>query len=312
MELRHIHYFLAVAEEQGICSAAKRLHISQPPLTRQIHQLEEDLGVQLLRRAGKGVEITPAGKVFQEGATEILALVRRTIQNTQQSARGEIGQISIGFVDTMTFSRMPQTLIQTFRTQCPNVTVDLVSGSTLPLHESIEKQQISVAFVYERYNDTGELSYLPLMREPVVIAMPNTHPLARKPQITLQDLKDEPFVFIPRRISPRFFDKMTSTFRDAGLTLNLIQECPTDATSMCLVDSGVGLTFAYISTKHHKPQGVVLKPVVDMNVMRTIHLAWRTDNIEPSVKTFVAVAKHYLRGGGESLKPERRSFPPAN
>jgi DNA-binding transcriptional LysR family regulator len=296
MELRHIHYFLAVAEERGICSAAKRLHISQPPLTRQIHQLEEDLGVQLVRRTGKGMEITPAGRVFQEGAAEIMAQVRRTVQNTQQAARGEIGQISIGFVDTMTFSRMPQALIQTFRTQCPNITVDLVSGSTLPLHEDLEKQRVSVAFVYERYNDTGELAYLPLMREPVVIAMPSSHPLARKPLVTLQDLKDQPFVFIPRRISPRFFDKMTSTFRDAGLTLNIIQESPTDATSMCLVDSGVGLTFAYVSTRHHKPQGVVLKPVVDMNVLRTIHLAWRQESATPSVKTFVAVAKQYLQG----------------
>lgn len=296
MELRHLHYFLAVAEERGICSAAKRLHISQPPLTRQVHQLEEELGVQLLRRAGKGMELTPAGQVFQEGVAEILALVRRTVQNTQHAARGEIGQISIGFVDTMTFSRMPQALIQAFRAQRPSITVDLMPGSTLPLHEDLEKQRVSIAFVYERYNDTGELCYLPLMKDPVVIAMPKSHPLARKPQVVLKDLKDEPFVFVPRRISPRFFDKVTSTFREAGLTLNIVQECPTDATSMCLVDSGAGLTFAYASTKNHKPQGVVLKPVVDMRLLRTIHLAWHRENREPSVKAFVAIARHYMAG----------------
>lgn len=248
MELRHLRYFVAVGEEEHFGRAAKRLALAQPALSRQVHQLEQELGASLFERSGRGVRLTPVGRVLLEDARRALAEVDRAARRARLAAQGRIGTLSVSFVDTAFYSVVPPRVIAEFRRLYPDVRIELATLNSVEQWSALRDGAVNVGFVYFRPTDFPELRWETVAGDHVVLAIPKRHSLARKPSLRLRDLRDEPFVWIRRAVSPAYYDRIAEACLAGGLTLNVVQEATTESTMMGLVAGGVGLSFAVAST----------------------------------------------------------------
>src|SRR5437588_6687593 len=204
MELRHLRYFVAVAEELHFGHAAKRLYIAQPPLSQQIHQLEEELEVSLFKRTSRRVELTDAGQAFLDEAYKILAQVEQAKLLAQRTARGEVGKLALGFVSSAAFELLPR-LLYAYREQYPQIHVSL--------HEMEKDQQIAALFSRQLQVgllrppvDSSELCSEIILREPLLLTLPYQHPLVSKAQVSIHDLVNETFVSQPRHWTLGLYD----------------------------------------------------------------------------------------------------------
>src|SRR3954453_15892050 len=203
MELRHLRYFVAVAEELHFGRAARRLQLAQPPLSRQIQGLEQELGVRLLERTKRHVELTPAGKVFLEHARKLLTEADHAVAAARRAARGEIGRLAIGFVGAATYSALPE-LLRVFHTRFPDVELVLYEMTSAHQHDALREGRIEVGFVRPAIPD-DTLARRVARGEPLVAALPAGHRLARRDEpIPLSDLAGEPFILFPRDPRPSF------------------------------------------------------------------------------------------------------------
>jgi DNA-binding transcriptional LysR family regulator len=189
MELRHLHYFIAVAEELHFSRAAERLCISQPPLSQQIRDLEEELGVKLFERTKRHVHLTEAGKVFLDRSYLLLAQLEQAIAATQRIGRGEVGQLAIGFVDSAMYTSLPE-MLKGFREQFPAVELRLQEMTTAQQIQALYDKQIDVGIVRSAISEPS-LSVECLLPESLVLALPENHPLSAQTQVSLSALADE-------------------------------------------------------------------------------------------------------------------------
>src|SRR5262245_8271374 len=213
MELRHLRYMIAVAEEGHITRAAERLGIAQPPLSRLIKAIEQEINVQLFRRVPRGVELTDAGRAFLAGARATFANLDRTLESARRTARGEEGQISVAFTSATAFHPLVPRVIREFRETFPLVAVTLAESYSAELIEWIESDRLDAAFLRSNIAKLGGLVFHPLLEEPLVVALPKGHPLARgqaRAVLPLKRLTNETFVF-SRRYGGR------GLVRDTGL-----------------------------------------------------------------------------------------------
>jgi DNA-binding transcriptional LysR family regulator len=196
MELRHLRYFVAVAEELHFNRAAERLHMAQPPLSQQIKQLETELGVELFhRRTKRQVQLTEAGQVLLQAAYSILAQLDQAVCETQRAGRGETGSLTIGFTSSVVYDVLPAILHQ-FRQHFPQVDLVLQELTTTQQEEALQNQRIEVGFCHPPIKDTSLVSET-IRLEPLVVVLPATHPLATEPTLSLCSLADEPFISAP-------------------------------------------------------------------------------------------------------------------
>lgn len=214
LELRHLRYFVAVAEELNFSRAAERLHMAQPPLSAAIRQLEQELGTDLLLRTTREVHLTEAGQTFLEGAERTLAELERARSDAQRAAAGEIGQLRIGFSWSARFETLPA-IGRSFRRSHPDVsllTEEMWNARMLPALRS-GAIDLAVSLCPEI---AGELAYQTIRREAMLALLAQSHPLASKPELALRDLADERFLMFPRELAPRLYDFMVGLCRQAG------------------------------------------------------------------------------------------------
>ena len=214
LELRHLRYFVAVAEELNFSRAAERLHMAQPPLSAAIRQLEQELGTDLLLRTTREVRLTEAGQTFLEGAERTLAELERARTDAQRAAAGEIGQLRIGFSWSTRFETLPA-IGRSFRRSHPDVsllTEEMWNARMLPALRS-GAIDLAVSLCPEI---AGELAYEPIRREPMLALLAQSHPLAANAELALRDLADERFLMFPRDLAPRLYDSMVGLCRQAG------------------------------------------------------------------------------------------------
>jgi DNA-binding transcriptional LysR family regulator len=197
MDLRHLRYFVAVAEERHFTRAAERLGIKQPPLSLQIRQLEQELGTPLFRRLTRGVELTEPGTLLLDEARQILEQVERTKANVRNRARGETGHIRVGFAGATYFQPRVPGLVQTYRRRYPGVVLSPVQSNTPHLVEALRNGSVDVAFVRPPLGDGEGLTVHPLVQEPMRIVLPSKHPQARKRSVSLASLAHETFILFP-------------------------------------------------------------------------------------------------------------------
>src|SRR5687768_4355925 len=200
MELRHLRYFVAVAEELHFGRAAVRLHIAQPPLSMQIKQLEGELGFRLFQRTNRKVEITQAGALFLDDVRELLAELDRSVASAKRVARGESGWLGIGFVGSATYAVLPAAL-QRFRKDHPDVELVLRELVTAKQAQALREGRIHVGLARPAIDEEGIDSEV-ILHEPLVAALPDSHRLARKAGIRVEDLAAEPFILFPRNPKP--------------------------------------------------------------------------------------------------------------
>jgi len=287
VELRHLRYFVAVAEERHFGRAAERLKIAQPPLSRQIQDLEAELGVRLFDRSRRKVELTPAGAALLENARGVFNALELAVRETKRAARGERGRIAIGYPTSLAYSGLSE-LLRAFRAKFPDVEVALSELSPQAQIDALRAGRLDVGFVRAVRDEPG-LSSILLRREPLVIALPADHALAPRKRIQLASLAGEPFVFFPRSRSPAFFDHVMRLCHAAGFTPHIAQEAQ-QLDVVSLVSAGFGVSIVPSSLRHVRRAGVVYRSIAG-NPKTDLRVAWRKDNDSPVVRGLVEVVR---------------------
>jgi DNA-binding transcriptional LysR family regulator len=263
MELRHLRHFIAVAEEGHITRAAERLRMQQPHLSHRIKAMEQALGVQLFRRKARGVELTKAGGVLLDHARAMLAQQDRTIEATRRAARGEQGRLCVGVTPTGPFHPLVPQSIRTFRAAFPLVSLTLEECLRTELLERLGKEQVDVAFLRAPIAETREFIVKPLLVEPLVIALPSGHAVARgvRGAIALRDLAGEAFIVYAREQGPAIYEATLEACFKAGFNPRLGQEAPRVTSALSLVAAGLGVSVVPSSMQTMTMHGVVYRPI---------------------------------------------------
>jgi DNA-binding transcriptional LysR family regulator len=291
MELRHIRYFLAVAEEMNFTRAAKKVGIGQPPLSQQIRSLEEEFGAPLFRRVPRGVELTDSGKAFLPEAQTILAQAERAKKIAQRGARGELGSLRLGFTGSAAFTQMVRDAIRVFRTHYPNVELTLEEEDTTTLLERLAEQTLDAAFIRPGRNDPGGVRVHRLVEETMMIALPSDHPLVKASALPLSALAKDQFLLFPRRVGPGFFDEIIAACRRAGFEPRMGYEAPEITSVGNMIAAGLGVSIVPISIANQVcVAGVKYLKIVGEAPIAPIALATRPDEQSVTVKNFAALA----------------------
>jgi DNA-binding transcriptional LysR family regulator len=293
MELRHLRYFVAVAEEGHVTRAAERLGIQQPPLSQQIQALERELDAQLFRRKPRGVELTPAGRALYDEARAILARVDEAVAATKRAAQGEAGRIGIGFTSSASFHPFVPRTIRAFREAQPLVALALEESGTTELVAALRAQAIDAAFVRSPVGESDDLFVRPLFDEKMVAALPSGHRLSGAgDDLPLAALADETFILYRRPVGPGLHDAIIAACDRAGFSPKIGQEAPRMLSTLSLVAAGLGVTVVPASMSRLEAEGVVYRPI-DKSAQLTapLNLAYRRDEISAAVRRFVALVQ---------------------
>ena len=288
MELRHLRYFVAVGEEQHYKRAAQRLRVAQPALSRQIQDLEEEIGFKLFDRLPRGVKISAAGKCFMEDARRILHEVNEAAARAGRVASGQSGTLRVGFVESISWHGVVPDSFRQFRERQPDAELQLKPASSFELTEAVQSGRLDVGFVFTIANIGCELAQLPLASLNLMLAVPKGHPLTKFKRLRLRDLNDAAFVWFPRRESPAYYDRlMHECFRGGLKSPHVVQEGVNEATILSLVSCGLGVAFVSSATRWRCPESVVLLPVTDLKLPLPLAVVWRKDNASPLLAKFV-------------------------
>jgi DNA-binding transcriptional LysR family regulator len=292
MELRHLRYFVAVAEELHFGRAAERLRIAQPPLSRQIRDLEREIGSPLFERVPRGVELTPAGRAFLPEARLTLAQAERAQRSAQRAARGETGRLRIGFVEAATHSGILPDVLSFFRAHLPSVGLSLFELDASRQAEAFQEGRIDVGLLHSPPLDAARwLRVEPFYTEPVILALPRTHALAARVRLTLAALAGESFVSVPRVVAPEMYDDILSRCRAAGFSARIVQEAAGWHTLASLVSAGVGVGFVPRSIAEFQQSGVMYRPVRALDVEMSLVAVWKRAERSPVRERFVTALK---------------------
>lgn len=289
IELRHLRYFITVAEELHFGRAADRLHMAQPPLSQQIRQLEAELGFQLFHRTKRSVQLTDAGQVFLADCQKIFRQLDQAIRTGQQASRGELGQLAIGFVSSAAYSVLPP-ILQTFRSTLPQVRLELHELTTDQQLQWIQDGRIDLGFVRPPV-ENEQFQLMTIFQEPLVVALPIAHPLVNQPQVSLTALASEAFVMFPRPLAPGLYDQIISLCQQAKFSPNVVQEAIQMQTIVSLVAAEIGVAIVPVSLQNLQRTGVVYKPLLEPTPQAAIALAWRTQDTSATVQRFLEVVQ---------------------
>jgi DNA-binding transcriptional LysR family regulator len=288
MELRHLRYFVAVGEEQHYGRAAQRLRVAQPALSRQIQDLEEEVGFKLFHRLARGVKISVAGKAFLADAARILQQVNEAVLRAKRVASGQSGTLRVGFVESMSRHGVVPDSFLRFREQQPAAELQIQPASSLEQIEAIRSGRLVGGFFFTIATIDRALAQLPVVDLRLRLAAPKGHPLTRKKNLRLRDLREASFIWFPRRESPLYYDRlMNECFRGCLKNPHIIQEGVNEATILSLVSCRMGVAFVSEATQWRCPTGVVLLPVTDLKLPLPFALIWRKDNLSPLLAKFV-------------------------
>lgn len=292
MELRHLRYFIAVAEELHFGRAATRLRIAQPPLSHPIRQLEAELGVPLFHRTKRSVQLTDAGQALLDEARRTLDQAQYAIRAAQRAHKGEIGRLVVGFVNAATVGILPDVL-RVFRERFPAVELILHELTTSPQLKDLHPRQLDVGFIHPPLDD-HTLTCEIIHRDPLVAILPQHHKLASRKRIPMRILADELFILPPYTRAYGARDQIIRMCQDADLVPEVIQEADQIVTIASLVAAGIGISIVPISAQTLREQGVVYRPIQDQTVMREIAIAWHVDNRSAVLQTFLDVVREIL------------------
>ncbi|ULR29147.1 LysR family transcriptional regulator [Dickeya fangzhongdai] len=257
IELRHLRYFIAVAEELHFGRAAEKLHISQPPLSQQIQALEEQIGAQLLERNNRNVRLTQAGELFLKEAWAIINQVNQAAERAARIQRGEIGELNIGFTSSAPFVKQVSRSLLQFRQSYPEVHIQMLEINTKQQIEPLLDGKLDLGVM--RNNPLPEtLRHQLLLHEPMVAVVHEEHPLAAAPggHISIQQLANEPFVFFAREVGTALYDEVLTLLKKYGISPYITQEVGEAMTIIGLVSSGLGVSLLPASFRRIRVDGV--------------------------------------------------------
>ncbi len=295
MDIRRLRYFLAAAEEENLRRAAERLHIVQPALSKQIAQLEAELGCALFTRAKQRIALTASGRLFMADARRILRDLESSKERLQQASAGQLGTLNIGFRETAARSPLVSRSISEFRAMYPNVELRLNQLNSPAQCAALRSGELDAGFIYRSPEHDQGLEHLPIAADRFFLALHRANPLAKKKQLFLHDLNDQPFIWLARSRNAYYSDTLLRDCHRRGFVPKIIQEADSDATALNLVAVGMGISFV-VATTSPLPD-VVLKPVVELDQSLTLALAWNGDTHSPLLDNFIATVRAIIAAG---------------
>ena len=290
MELRHIRYFLAVAEEQNFTRAAARVGIGQPPLSQQIKDLETEVGAPLFHRIPQGAELTEAGRAFLENVRVIPVQTERATRAAQRAARGEIGSLRVGFVGSAPFNRVMPATIRSFRRAYPDVEMSFEESNAMRLIAGLKDGELDAAFFRFNESPSDDLQIRLLSEERMVVVLPATHPAAKSVEIDLVRLRNDALILIPRDVGPSLFDTVMLACRQAGFEPILGQSAPQLSSVVSLVAAELGFSMVPESMRQLQLTGVTYREVAGDAPLTRLALAYRRGETSKIVRNFVDLA----------------------
>lgn len=289
-ELRHLVYFREVARQLHYRKAAEALAIAQPALSRSINQLEEALGVDLLIRTRRRVELTAPGKAFLERIEPLLRGLAAVPGDIQALAGGQAGQVRVAFTGLAMATVLPG-ILREFNRRYPGIRVELNESPTSAQLESLKTGEIACGFFHPDATPPAGLSTKLLLQEKNGVLLPAEHKLARAPKLRLRDLADTPFVMFPRAHNPGFYDRVLAAFQSAGVTPRIADEVWPRANAMGLVRAGLGATFMTPSEAQQLPAEVAFRALDGPAPESRLVLGWRKGATpDPALGAFLVVA----------------------
>jgi DNA-binding transcriptional LysR family regulator len=289
MELRHLRYFLTVARTLNFTRAAEELHMAQPPLSRQIRELEAELGVTLFDRQGRQVLLSSAGQVFAERARRILADTDSAIVDSQRAARGDIGRVAVGFFEHIAYTLLPP-LLREFQHRYPAVSVELRWFSSAEQIGALNRGDVDLAFVRALPSD-AELNSVLLLQERFYVAIAKDHPLAAKRQISIKDCKELRVINYRKDVAPDYHATINQLCGAAGFSPSASFEAGQIYASLGLVSAGFGVTLVPASVQRTHMDNVIYRPLREEHARSDLYLAWKKPNPPAALDRFVQVAR---------------------
>jgi DNA-binding transcriptional LysR family regulator len=304
MELHRIHCFLAVADLLHFGRAAERIHISQPALSIQIRQMEQELEVMLFERSRKKATLTYAGMVYRDEIREFLKGLEQAVERTREAAEGRSGRLRIGFISTTVADVVPP-LISTFRKTHPGVELELRHMLTAEQIDALENGTLDVGFLRIPIAEHSRIRTIPIINEPFKLFLPVSHHLAERADLKLSDLDGEKFVFHARRNPPGFHDFIMAMLNAAGVTPVFSLEASDMYTLISLVSAGLGVAIAPVSLANYRVPGVCMRDLENAPASQ-IAVALRKDVDHPAARAFVDLTLEARGLSRPGTEPERR------
>jgi len=304
MELRQLRYFVAVGEEQHYGRAAQRLRVAQPALSRQIQNLEQEIGFKLFDRLPRGVKINASGTLFLDDARLILYEVDDAITRAKRIAFGRTGTLRVGFVQSLSWHGIVPESLRQFREHRPDAELQVKPASSSEQTSAVLSGSLDAGYIFTMGDNAAELNQLRVGFVKVMLAAPKGHAFAKLEKLRLRDLIDAPFILFPRRVSPVFFDRLMAECARGGLKApHIVQETPDEAIILSLIACGIGVGFVSSAARWRCPPEVALLSVTNLKLRLPFALIWRKDNNSPLLAKFAADVKSMAdrRGANEVL-----------
>jgi DNA-binding transcriptional LysR family regulator len=303
IELRHLRYFAAVAEELHFGRAAKRLHLAQPPLSQQIRKLEEILGYPLFVRTSRAVRLTSAGEVFLDRARRTLRTVQEDLEEARSLGRGEAGTLRVGFIGSGMLTALPSMLGE-YRRQFPRVNLQLRESYSSLVMRALREEAVDVGFLRDGDAEEGVVVET-VFSEPFVAVLPAHHRLARHQTLSPAAMRDEPFVFPPGVAGVQATAKPVSICEEHGFRPRIVQEAPQWLTILRLVGADLGVSIGPACIEQIAGRDVVCRPLCGTSVQSDIELAYRKEDDRAIVRSFATLAREHLKTARRERNDER-------
>lgn len=286
IELRHLNYFLALAEEKHFTRAAERSGIQQPPFSRQIRDLEEMVGVRLFSRAPNGTFLTDAGQAFLSGVQNVPGQIQRAARDAQRAARGEVGSLRVGYTGSAAFNPVVAATIRSFRRSYPEVDLSLEEANTPQLIEGVKDGSYDVVFLRPGASGSTELQERLLVEEAMVAVLPADHPLSKSETVKLVALEHESFILLPVAAGPILHDEIYAACRSAGFEPNLSQMAPQIGSVINLVATGLGVSLVPECMRCMQVPGVVFRSLAGEGPVARLAVSFRRGDSAATVRNF--------------------------
>jgi DNA-binding transcriptional LysR family regulator len=293
MELRHLRYFVAVAEEENVTRAAARLHVSQPPLTRQIQELEEEIGVALFARTAKSIHLNEAGRKFLKEARGILARVASAVTALRAAGEARAAALNVGYAPTPTTGLLTP-ILRAFKKREPAVRLTLHDASSCEIMIGLRSGKIQVAFtILNSRTPPRGFTFVPLREDQPMVGVAPDHPLARRRSVGVKDLLPLPFVVLTPEEYPDYHEMLRTTLGSAARRLRIVEECDSGTSFITAIESGRAVGIASTAVNHTMGRRVRLIPLIPAPAALVVGVLYRATTLPPHGQSLVEVARAF-------------------
>jgi DNA-binding transcriptional LysR family regulator len=291
VELRHLRYFLAIAEAENVTRAAHALRIAQPALSQRMRDLEAELGVALFERQGRGIRLTQAGRYYQEEVRQTLDRLEAAGRQARQIERGEVGSLRVAILESLSLAGPIPRILEELRLRHPGLHLKLVGLLSQAQFEGLRARSIDCGFIAHRAYPDPDILGLPFMEIPIHAILPASHPLAGRASLRLADLEDLDFIWPEAQAGASYWNVYQEAFQGRSWRPRVVQEANSYVTTLGLVAAGFGCALAIAAPGGPTMPGIVQIPLQDVDLRLRVELVWHKDNPSPALRRFLEVAR---------------------